>query len=205
MAQFHAFENQTAHNQELKTAENPQLNLLAAIGEGAFGGMASKLSTGDFWKGVKSQTSCFTQKDDSFLSSLMKGDIHLPHIDFSDLKGLLEGDASGLDFGKQRAKRAADIIANGGDFGSDTQKKEIQEMFEEAYKKGPEAVAKLVKDINAELEKRGSDVRVSVEQDFNPGPTWGEKKYGNVVVCKDGVVEDRVGVWENDPMKRNLL
>lgn len=205
MANFNAFENQTAHNQEVRTAENQQLNLLSAIGDGLFGGVASKLTTGEFWKGVKSDASGLTQKDDSVLSSLKKGDIHLPHIDFSDMKGMFEGHASGLDFGKQRAKRAADIIADGGDLGSDTQKKEIQEMFEEAYKKGPEAVDKLVKDINAELEKRGSDVRVGVEQDFNPGPTWGEKKSGNVVVRKNGVVEDRVGVWENDPMKRNLL
>ena len=205
MSNFHAFENQTGKTDAISSAENPQLNLLSAIGDGEWVTDARKWISEEFRKLAKPDAMRDESASGKDLKSLLEGNKLLPQIEFENMKGLLEGDAGGFLAGKEKAKRAADIIADDSDLGSDTQKKEIAMMFEEAYKKGPEAVAKLVKDINAELEKRGSDVRVGVEQDFDPKPSWGEKKYGNVVVRKDGVVEDRVAVYENNPMKRNLL
>lgn len=205
MSNFHAFENQTGKTDAVSSAENPQLNLLSAIGDGEWVADARKWISEEFRKLAKPEALHDEQANSKDIKSLLEGNKLLPHVEFENMKGLLEGDAGGFLAGKQDAKRAADIIADDSDLGSDTQKKEIAKMFEEAYEKGPEAVAKLVRDINAELEKLGSDVRVGVEQDFNPKPTWGEKKYGNVVVRKDGVVEDRVAVYENNPMRRNLL
>jgi polyhydroxyalkanoate synthesis regulator phasin len=230
--EFNARENTSHNTDRIPTGqENQQLNLLSAMEDGLAGGLAAGFKSGlknqqtldasavdktdsdgeqkfdsntinQFWKSLPELGS---KAIEAILPGVLSGKDHLPSLDFEDMQGFLKGGCL-TDITEAKAKRAADIIADDGDLGSDKQKKEIADMFEEAYKKGGDAVERLVKMINEELEKRGSDVRVSTRSDFDPTPNpWVLKKYGSVVVTKGGAVEDEVAVYKDDPMSRNAL
>lgn len=60
------------------------------------------------------------------------------------------------------AKRAADIIGRREGMGNAYQREQIERMYKEAFHNGgAEEVEKLTREINEQLEKNGSDVRVS--------------------------------------------
>jgi len=124
------------------------------------------------------------------------------------VEGAFTGDLSGLN--PVNPKRAADIIGDDGDFGSPAQREELEKMFEAAYKQGPEAVKKLIAEINKELESRGSDVRVAVDPQMElslPNYPGAPQHLGTLVVQdKDGNTEDRMKVYDDgEPWKQNLL
>lgn len=56
--------------------------------------------------------------------------------------------------------QVAEILSRNSDFGNDVKKARINEMFREAMEKGPKAVEKLITNINKELEKNGSGMRL---------------------------------------------
>jgi hypothetical protein len=102
------------------------------------------------------------------------------------------------------ARHAANILNDKGDLGNEYQRNQIKEMYKKALEEGGhQAVEKLTQAINKELEKRGSNVRVSSDMAFSAIPP-GDGIRLRVMKGPQQVDEARISrtsPWE----RRNLL
>lgn len=89
----------------------------------------------------------------------------LPGSDAIDPNRERQGEKPGDKAEQQRqenARQAADILGGRGDFGNEFQRGQIKDMYNRALQEGGQAAAdKLTEAINKELEKRGSNLRVT--------------------------------------------
>jgi hypothetical protein len=94
----------------------------------------------------------------------------VPGTDAGDLNRERKAEKVG-DEAEQRlaanARHAANILNDKGDLGNEYQRNQIKEMYKKALEEGGhQAVEKLTQAINKELEKRGSNVRISSDMEF---------------------------------------
>lgn len=105
----------------------------------------------------------------------------------------------------ENARQAADILNGKGDLGNEYQRNQIKEMYRKALEEGgQEAADKLTMAINKELERRGSDVRVSSSMEFPTMDQPGDGVRLKVMKGSQQVDEARVArpsIWE----KRGML
>lgn len=127
----------------------------------------------------------------------------LPGTDAGDLNRERKAEKVG-DEAEQRlaanARHAANILNDKGDLGNEYQRNQIKEMYRKALEEGGhQAVEKLTQAINKELERRGSNVRVSSEMSLGaiqPGDDI------RLRVMKGPQQVDEAGISRTSPWER---
>jgi len=78
-----------------------------------------------------------------------------------------------------QAQEAADIISRRGDLGTDYQKKQLADMFEEAKRNGTEK--ELIAAINKKLAEQNCPYRLKLGQDFMQPNSWPRNRNTDVI------------------------
>ena len=131
----------------------------------------------------------------------------IPNSNSATDSGAAEGDRQAGNDSKrteqqraENARQAADILNGRGDLGNEYQRRQIKEMYRKALEEGGQAAAdKLTQAINKELERRGSNVRVSSNMDFGTPNQPGDGVRLRVMKGSQQVDEARISrpsIWD---------